>query len=120
MEQRVGSPPQGSGGCWVLVVLPAQSGHHHSQELLKGGLDLWGERVAQLGGDDDGQAVSQELDEEKLCALSWLFGIIKSLFNSRLKPVEGIFFQNDRLSVRTLKLSGSTCSFSECSTLSSA
>lgn len=47
------------------MVLPAQSGHHHSQELLEGGLDLRGECIAQLGGDDDGYAVSQKLDGEK-------------------------------------------------------
>lgn len=41
----------------ALVVLPSQSWHHHSQELLKGGLNFWCELVSHLGGDDDGQAL---------------------------------------------------------------
>lgn len=44
-----------------LVVLHSQSGHHHSQELLEGGLNFWCELVSHFGGDDDGQAVSEQL-----------------------------------------------------------
>lgn len=43
------------------MVLPAQSGHHHGQELLPGGLLLRGEGGSHFGGDDNGQAVSQQL-----------------------------------------------------------
>lgn len=53
-----GPPPPGS------VVLLPQGGHHHGQELLEGCLDLRGEAGTHLGGDDDGQAVSQQLREE--------------------------------------------------------
>ena len=44
-----------------LVVLSAQSGDDDRQELLPRHLGLHGEGVAHLGGDDDGQAVGQQL-----------------------------------------------------------
>ena len=44
-----------------LVVLPAKSEHHHSQELLEGALSVDSESISQAGGDDDGQTVSQNL-----------------------------------------------------------
>lgn len=44
------------------MVLPSQSGHHHGKELLPGGLSVGGEAASHLGGDDDGQAVSQQLN----------------------------------------------------------
>lgn len=56
---------QGIGAAGFLVVLPSQSRHDDGQELLEGGLDLRGELVAHLGGDDDGQAVRQQLQTEK-------------------------------------------------------
>lgn len=45
----------------ALMVLPSQSRHHHGHELLKGGLNFWCELVSQLGGEDDGQALRQQL-----------------------------------------------------------
>lgn len=47
------------------MVLPSQSRHDDGQELLEGGLDLRSELVAHLGGDDDGQAVRQQLWAKK-------------------------------------------------------
>lgn len=47
----------------ALVVLPSQGGHHHGQELLEGRLDIRAEGGAHFGGDDDGQAVGQQLRE---------------------------------------------------------
>ena len=44
-----------------LVVLSAQSGDDDRQELLPRHLGIHGEGGAHLGGDDDGQAVGQQL-----------------------------------------------------------
>lgn len=54
------------------MVLLSQSGHHHSQELLESCLNLWGESRAHLGGNDDGQAVSQQLRRGKRTRIRWL------------------------------------------------
>lgn len=56
---------QGTNAAGFLVVLPSQSRHDDGQELLEGGLHLSCELVAQLGGDDDGQAVGQQLQAKK-------------------------------------------------------
>lgn len=56
---------RGMGAAGFLVVLPSQSRHDDGQELLEGGLDLRCELVAHLGGDDDGQAVGQQLQAKK-------------------------------------------------------
>lgn len=56
-----------------LVVLPAKSEHHHSQELLEGALSVDSESISQAGGDDDGQTVSQTLYRvKKKKTIKWL------------------------------------------------
>lgn len=44
------------------MVLSSQSRDDNGQELLEGSLDLRCELVSHLGGDDDGQAVRQQLE----------------------------------------------------------
>lgn len=47
------------------MVLAAQSGHDHGQELLPDALYGRSEGFAKIAGDDDGEALREQLEEEE-------------------------------------------------------
>lgn len=90
------------------VVLAGESGHNYRQELLPGGLNCRGESGSKCGRNDNGEAIGQQLrGSRKRAFVRQQQSVISLLIRSNLEN-----------KAFTLKLPGSTLSFSQCSWLS--
>lgn len=96
-----------------LMILSAQSRDDNSEELLPGSLHISGERGTHICCNHDCQTIAQQLKQKKQKSELPATHLLR---DNVLNNVYKIYML---LWLHTLKLSGSTCSFSECSTLRS-